>query len=143
MSPPSWKTPSVLLITVPPHFDVAALKASTADAVVLNVLQGESPLADIVAARPDLPLILLEDVDEQGALPLIAQGADYVLPSGCSMQEIARAARFAIARRSRQDRRPSSQVMAAPFADAPQLQAIARLAGSIAHEFKNPTDVVG
>ena len=105
MSPPSWKTPSVLLITVPPHFDAAALKASTADAVVLHVLQGDSPLADVVAARPDLPLILLADVDEQSALPLIAQGADYVLPSSSGMQEIARAARFAIARRSRQERR--------------------------------------
>jgi len=143
MSPPSWKTPSVLLITVPPHFEAAALKASTADAVVLHVLQGESPLADIVGVRPDLPLILLEDVDEQGALPLIAQGADYVLPTGSSMHEIARAARFAIARRSRQERRPSSlQVGAAPFADAPQLQAIARLAGGIAHEFNNLLTVV-
>ncbi|HEX5108987.1 MAG TPA: ATP-binding protein [Vicinamibacterales bacterium] len=142
MSPPSWKTPSVLLITVPPHFEAAALKASTADAIVLHVQQGDSPLDDIAAARPDLPLIVLEDVDEQGALPLIARGADYVLPTSASMPEIARAARFAIARRSRHDRRPVSTQVAAPFADAPQLQAIARLAGGIAHEFNNLLTVV-
>jgi two-component system cell cycle sensor histidine kinase/response regulator CckA len=144
MSPPSWKSPSVLLITSPPHIDAATLRASTADAIVLQSLQGELPLAAVIAARPDLPVIVLDDVDEQGALALIYQGADHVLRTTATMREIASAVRYAIARRSRGDRARSASAShgAVVFSDAPHLQALARLSGGIAHEFNNLLTVV-
>jgi two-component system, cell cycle sensor histidine kinase and response regulator CckA len=143
MAPPAWKTPSVLLITSPPPFDEATLKSSPADAIVVQWPQGEAPLAAIAAARPDLPLIVLDDVDEQGALVLMSQGVDHVLRSSATMHDIASAVRSAIARRGRYERhRPVAPPASAGFVDAPQLQAIARLSGGIAHEFNNLLTVV-
>jgi signal transduction histidine kinase len=142
MSPPAWRTPAILLITSPPQTDAATLKSSTADAVVAATGNEQIPLSVIATARPDLPVILLVDVDEQEELSLVAQGADQVLPSTASVGEIARTVRLAIARRSRNGS-PRKPVPATPaFADAPQLQAIARLSGGIAHEFNNLLTVI-
>jgi signal transduction histidine kinase len=143
MPPPSWKRPSVLLVTTPPSCDAAALRASTADAIVVSSVAGDALLAEILTARGDLPVIVLEDVDEPAALALVAQGADAVLRPDASMPEIASAVRLALARRSRRSPRggvvPHGPVS---FHDAPQLQAIARLSGGIAHEFNNLLTVV-
>ena len=143
MSARPWKTPSVLLITVPPLFDAATLKASTAEAIVVRATEGEVPLDALIDARPDLPVLVLEDVDEARTVALVSQGADSVLPAAASMHEIARAVRVAIARRAYQGRpRQPLNGGSPPFADAPQLQAIARLSGGIAHEFNNLLTVV-
>jgi two-component system cell cycle sensor histidine kinase/response regulator CckA len=143
MPPPAWKSPSVLLITTPPLFDAAALRASTADAIVIQATHGEVPLAALVAARDDIPVITLVDVDEQGALALVGQGADDVLPAAASMPEVASAVRYAIARRSRAPRPTGTSAQTGTtFPDAPHLQAIARLSGGIAHEFNNLLTVV-
>ena len=143
MSPPSWKTPSA-----PADYRPAAFRrgggrrASTADAVVLHVLQGESPLAALSRHAQICRSFFSRTSTSKGRAPAHRAGRRLALPTASSMHEIARAARFAIARRSRQDRRPAASQMVAPFADAPQLQAIARLAGGIAHEFNNLLTVV-
>jgi signal transduction histidine kinase/CheY-like chemotaxis protein len=143
MPPPSWKSPSVLLITSPPDFDAAALRASTADAIVVRASDGRAPLDEILAARNDLPIIVLHDTDEQGALALVSVGADTVLRIEAPMHEIASAVRLAIARRAgRPHRRTTAAHGPVTFQDAPQLQAIARLSGGIAHEFNNLLTVV-
>jgi signal transduction histidine kinase/ActR/RegA family two-component response regulator len=143
MSPAAWNTPSVLLITSRAHFDAVAVRASSADVIVMQTSPGDQLLASVIAARGDLPVIVLEDVDEAGALALIAQGADEVLPTTATMPTIAVAARFALARRSRTAAsRTSVSQGAVSFPDAPHLQAIARLSGGIAHEFNNLLTVV-
>jgi two-component system, cell cycle sensor histidine kinase and response regulator CckA len=141
MPPKSWSSPSVLLVSTPPRPDVAALRASTADAIVLYATEDAISLRDILAARPDLPLIVLADVSEADAVELIGQGADDVLPSAATMPQIAKSARHSMARRSRRER-ATAQSVARTFPNAPQLQAIARLAGGIAHEFNNLLTVV-
>jgi two-component system cell cycle sensor histidine kinase/response regulator CckA len=140
----TWKHPSVLLIAVPPPLDAAAVKASTADAVVVACAGDDATLLAVLAARADLPVIALEDADEARALALIAHGADQVLPASASAPEIARAVRMALARRERGTprARQSASQGAVTFIDAPHLQAIARLSGGIAHEFNNLLTVV-
>ena len=143
MSPPAWNTPSVLLITSPAHCDAAALRSSSADAILVQGTAADKLLAAVLATRGDLPVIVLQDVDEAGTLALIAQGADDVVPAGSRLSDIASAVRLALARRSRTPaRRPSGSQGAVTFTDAPHLQAIARLSGGIAHEFNNLLTVV-
>ena len=143
MSARPWKTPSVLLITVPPLFEVATLKASTAEAIVVRALEGHAPIEALVAARPDLPIIALEDADEARSIEMVSKGADCVLPANAPMHEIARAVRIAVARREHLGRpRPAASAGSSLFPDAPHLQAVARLSGGIAHEFNNLLTVV-
>jgi two-component system cell cycle sensor histidine kinase/response regulator CckA len=143
MPPAAWNSPSVLLITSRAHFDAVAVRASSADVIVIQTSPGDQLLASVIAARIDLPVLVLEDVDEAGALALVAQGAEDVLRPTATMVEIAMAARFALARRSRAlARRPPTSQGAVSFPDAPHLQAIARLSGGIAHEFNNLLTVV-
>jgi two-component system cell cycle sensor histidine kinase/response regulator CckA len=143
MPPAAWNTPSVLLITSRAHFDAAAVRSSSADVIAVYTASGDQLLPTVLAARADLPILVLEDVDETGALAIIAQGADDVLRTTATMPEIAAAARFALARRSRTTtRRASASQGAVSFPDAPHLQAIARLSGGIAHEFNNLLTVV-
>ena len=143
MPPAAWNTPSVLLITSRAHFDAAAVRSSSADVIAVYTASGNQLLPTVLAARADLPILVLEDVDETGALAIIAQGADDVLRTTATMPEIAAAARFALARRSRTTtRRASASQGAVSFPDAPHLQAIARLSGGIAHEFNNLLTVV-
>ena len=141
MSPPSY--PAVLLITSRAQFDAAEVRASSADAIVVQVTDNDRLLSSVVATRADLPVIVLQDVDEGGALALVSQGADDVLPSTATVPAIASAVRFAMARRQRATpRRASTSQGAVSFPDAPHLQAIARLSGGIAHEFNNLLTVV-
>ncbi len=72
MPPAAWNTPSVLLITSRAHFDAAAVRSSSADLIVVQTAPGDQLLAAVLAARADLPIIVLEDVDEAGALAIIA-----------------------------------------------------------------------
>src|SRR5262245_34675721 len=125
MSSSPWKTPSVLLVTVPPSFDVATLKATTAEAIVVRALEGDVPVEALATARPDLPLVVLDDADEARTIALIAQGADSVLPARAAMHEIAQAVRMAVARRAHVGRRRQALPrVSSAFGDAPQLQAI-------------------
>jgi two-component system cell cycle sensor histidine kinase/response regulator CckA len=143
MPPAAWNTPSVLLVTSRAHFDAVAVRSSSADVIVVQTSPGDQLLESVIAARADLPILVLEDADEAGALALIAQGADDVLRPDATMREIAIAARFALARRSRVSaRRATASQGAVSFPDAPHLQAIARLSGGIAHEFNNLLTVV-
>jgi two-component system cell cycle sensor histidine kinase/response regulator CckA len=143
MSPPVSNNPSVLLITSRAKFDAAEVRASSADAVVVQTTEGDRLLALVLGTRPDLPIVVLQDVDEAGALALVADGADDVLRAEATVTEIVTAVRFAIARRQRTvPRRTSSSQGAVSFPDAPHLQAIARLSGGIAHEFNNLLTVV-
>jgi signal transduction histidine kinase/ActR/RegA family two-component response regulator len=143
MPPAAWNTPSVLLITSRAHFDAVTVRASSADVIVVQTTPGDQLLSTVIGARGDLPVIVLEDVDEAGALAMIAQGADEVVPQSATMSAIAAAARFALARRSRAAApRASASQGAVSFPDAPHLQAIARLSGGIAHEFNNLLTVV-
>jgi two-component system cell cycle sensor histidine kinase/response regulator CckA len=143
MSPPVSNNPSVLLITSRARFDAAEVRASSADAIVVQTTDGDRLLALVLGTRPDLPIVVLQDVDEAGALALIADGADDVLRAEATITEIVTAVRFAIARRQRSvQRRTSTSQGAVSFPDAPHLQAIARLSGGIAHEFNNLLTVV-
>lgn len=141
MPPPVY--PSVLLITSRAQFDAAEVRASSADAIVVQATENDRLLSAVLTTRADLPVVVLQDVDEAGALALIAQGADDVLRAAATVAEIASAVRFAIARRQRASpRRTSTSQGAVSFPDAPHLQAIARLSGGIAHEFNNLLTVV-
>jgi signal transduction histidine kinase/CheY-like chemotaxis protein len=143
MSAPPWTTPSVLLVTVPPPLEAAALKASAADAIVVRALDGDPPIEALAAVRPDLPIIVLDDADELREIALLSRGADGVLPTTSGIHEIARAVRLALARRRHLVKpRPASSTAGASFPDAPQLKAIARLSGGIAHEFNNLLTVI-
>lgn len=143
MSPPVSNTPSVLLITSRAKFDAAEVRASSADAIVVQTTEGDRLLALVLGTRPDLPIVVLQDVDEAGALALLSEGADDVLRAEATITEIVTAVRFAIARRQRSvTRRTSTSQGAVSFPDAPHLQAIARLSGGIAHEFNNLLTVV-
>ena len=82
--------PTVLLLTTPPPADMAALKASTADAIVVCLHEVPGPLEQITAVRGDSPLVILADVTEDGAHELISLGADDVLPSSATMADITR-----------------------------------------------------
>lgn len=140
MPPSAWSSPSVLLLTSPWQPDAATLRACTADAIVMQASDAAGYIPQVVAARADLPLIVLADVNEEGALDLISSGASDVLGVSASMIEISRAVRHALARRTRPQ--PRAAKGAPTFQDAPQLQAIARLSGGIAHEFNNLLTVV-
>jgi len=136
-------SPSVLLITSRAQFDAAEVRASSADAIVVQATENDRLLSAVLTTRADLPILVLQDVDEAGALALIAQGADDVLRAAATVPEIASAVRFAMARRQRTSpRRTSTSQGAVSFPDAPHLQAIARLSGGIAHEFNNLLTVV-
>ena len=145
-SPPAMfppVSPSVLLITSRAQFDAAEVRASSADAIVVQATENDRLLSAVLTTRADLPIVVLQDVDEAGALALIAQGADDVLRAAATVPEIASAVRFAMARRQRTSpRRTSTSQAAVSFPDAPHLQAIARLSGGIAHEFNNLLTVV-
>jgi two-component system, cell cycle sensor histidine kinase and response regulator CckA len=141
MPPPSWTAPAVLLITGP-DIDTPALRSSTADAIALAAAPG-GLLEAVIGVRPDLPLVVVADVAERDVLHVLSRGADHVLPAGASMPEVALAARLAIARRAGAAQRHLQRGQRpATFHDAPQLQAVARLAGGLAHEFNNLLTVV-
>lgn len=130
------KNPAVLLITKPADADAAALKVTSAEALVVHAIDRDLPVEAIAAARPDLPLILLTSADDERTIELLAAGADEVLPPHASMIDVSRAVRHALARRVP---RPRSAGGPATTVDAltPQLQAIARLAAGLGHEFNN------
>jgi two-component system cell cycle sensor histidine kinase/response regulator CckA len=121
---------------------VAALRDATAHAIVLQSQEPGPALAELLTARDDIPVIVLADVDEPGSLSLVSQGAEHVLSFHAPLHEVASAVRYAIARRSRAARPRPAAPGGSVFPDAPQLQAIARLSGGIAHEFNNLLTVI-
>jgi two-component system cell cycle sensor histidine kinase/response regulator CckA len=130
----SLKNPAVLLITRAADVDPAALKASPAEALVVHAIDRDLPIEAIAEARPDLPLIVLTSADDATTQELLAAGADEVLAPHASMVEVSRAVRHAVARRISRER---SHVAVSADALTPQLQAIARLAAGLGHEFNN------
>lgn len=130
------KNPAVLLITKPADADAATLKATSAEALVVHAIDRDLPIEAIVSARPDLPLIVLTSADDERTLDVLAAGADEVLPPHASMIDISRAVRHALARRMPRSR-STGGTPASADALTPQLQAIARLAAGLGHEFNN------
>jgi signal transduction histidine kinase len=131
------KNPAVLLITKATDVDPAALRSSSADALVVHASDRDLRLDALADARPDLPIVVLTSADDVRTEELLGAGADEVLPPHASAPEIARAVRLAIARRARRPREVAAA--ASPSRDLidPQLQAIARLAAGLGHEFNN------
>ena len=136
------KNPAVLLITKAADADPAALKATSAEALVVHAIDRDLPVGAIADARPDLPLIVLTSADDERTIELLAEGADEVLAPHAAMTDVLRAVRQAMARRIS---RAGTSAQAESRADVltPQLQAIARLAAGLGHEFNNLLLIIG
>jgi signal transduction histidine kinase len=135
------KNPAVLLITKAADADPAALKASSAEALVVHAVDRDLPVQAIAEARPDLPLIVLTSADDDRTIDLLAAGADEVLAPHASMTDVLRAVRHAMARRLSREQASPRDTPADVL--TPQLQAIARLAAGLGHEFNNLLLVIG
>jgi two-component system, cell cycle sensor histidine kinase and response regulator CckA len=136
MAPSLWHSPSVVVVCVPPDLELDALRATTAEAIVLDGENAARQVGTIAAVRGDLPLILLADATDAEVMDLIAAGADEVLPRKAALTDIARVVRHAISRRRRRAR-PSGSSKTTPIPGAPQLEAVGRLAAGLGHEFNN------
>jgi two-component system cell cycle sensor histidine kinase/response regulator CckA len=135
MTPPLRHSPSVVVVCVPNDLDPDALRATSAEAIILDGEDAARHVGTLATLRADLPLILLADVTEAEVLDLIATGADEVLPRMAPLADISRAVRHGISRRQRRSR--ASVGTTAPIPGAPQLEAVGRLAAGLGHEFNN------
>jgi two-component system, cell cycle sensor histidine kinase and response regulator CckA len=136
----TWHNLRLLLITSPPAPNLDAVAAASADAIVLQSTGQSVPAGSITATRPELPLIVLADVDEQTSLRLISAGADEVLPPATPLPDIMRGIERAVARKQRVRESLSEDVPARSHDGQripPQLEAIGRLAGGVAQDFNN------
>ncbi len=156
----------LLLITAPFDAPFDGLDAAFVDAVVLQSSGESVPVASVVAALPDLPIVVLADTDRDETLRLIGAGADDVLTLGTPMTEVAGAVERAIVRRGRDgvrssEGRPAAMgdqgregdrehlvspdfavealTLGAPDAPImpPLLESMFRLAGGVAQDFNN------
>ena len=136
----TWHNLRLLLITSPPEPNLDVVAAASVDAIVLQSTGQYIPVASVAATRPELPLIVLADADDETSARLITAGADEVMASGASAADLARAIHQGVARKQRihqpwsgDPSAPSRQGLAIP----PQLEAIGRLAGGVAQDFNN------
>src|SRR5918996_401417 len=90
-----------LLITSPPEPNLDAVAAASVDAIVLQSTGQSVSAGSIAATRPELPLIVLAEVDEPTSLRLIAAGADEVLAPATPLAEILRGIQRAVTRKQR------------------------------------------
>jgi two-component system, cell cycle sensor histidine kinase and response regulator CckA len=128
-----------MVVTTPPQPEAEVVRAAAVDAVVLLGAGAVQHAAAIATLRPDLPLVVLADVDEPAALELLVI-ADDVLAAQATVPLVARAVRQAIARRRRRTAAVSTTHSHGDASDRPelrQLQAVGRLAAGLGHEFNN------
>jgi CheY-like chemotaxis protein len=121
----TWPNLRLLFITSPPEPNLDAIAAASVDGIVLDCAAECDPVASISATRPQLPLIVLANADEETSRRLMKAGAAAVLAPDAPFAEIARAV----------DR--SSRGSAVP----PQAEAI-QAADGVAQEFNNVLMVI-